>query len=74
MPSVALRERGMAAGRSRLRHCSCSGVKIKINFLASTTAPRVFTARVVFKDHVVNSAGLKGVKIGINQISWLQVS
>lgn len=74
MPSVALWESGRAAGRSRLCHYSCSGVKIKIIFLAATTGPRVFTAWVVFKDHVVNSAGPKGVKIGINLISWLRVS
>lgn len=74
MPSVALREQGMAAGRSRLYRCSCSGVKIKIIFPAGTTTHRVFTARVDFKVHVVNSAGLKFVKIGINQILWLWVS
>lgn len=65
---MALRERGMAAGRSHLRRCSCSGVKIKIIFPAGAIGPCVFKARVVFKDLVVNSAGLKGVKIGINQI------
>lgn len=59
---MALREQGMVVGRSCLCYCSCSDVKIKIIFLASTTVHSVFTVWVVFKDQVMNSAGLKSVK------------
>lgn len=73
-PSMALWERDVVAGRSCLRHCSCSAVKVQRIFLAGTTGPPVVTAWVVLEACVENPAGLKGLKIGINQISWLQVS